>query len=42
LRHKAVRQVVAGMRTAAEVRENLAMLAQPVREELWAALDRVR
>lgn len=41
LRHKAVHQVVAGMRSAAEVRENLAMLSRPVPEELWAALDQV-
>ncbi|OLF18519.1 aldo/keto reductase [Actinophytocola xanthii] len=41
LRHKAVRQVVAGMRSPAQVRENLALLATPVPEVLWPALDQV-
>jgi D-threo-aldose 1-dehydrogenase len=41
LRHPAVGRVVAGMRSAAEVRENLALLAAPVPETLWAALDQL-
>jgi D-threo-aldose 1-dehydrogenase len=39
LRHPAVRRVVAGMRSAAEVRQNLAHLAAPVPETVWPALD---
>jgi D-threo-aldose 1-dehydrogenase len=39
LRHPAVTHVVAGMRSAAEVRENLALLAAPVPDELWPALN---
>lgn len=42
LRHPAVSRVVAGMRSPAEVRENLALLAAPVPEALWAALEEVR
>jgi D-threo-aldose 1-dehydrogenase len=39
LRHPAVRRVVAGMRSATEVRQNLALLAAPVPDALWLALD---
>ena len=39
LRHPAVRHVVAGMRTPAEVRQNLALLDEPVPEALWPALE---
>lgn len=42
LRHPAVRAVVAGMRSPAEVRENIALLAAPVPDELWPALDRLQ
>lgn len=42
LRHKAVRQVVVGMRSPGEVRDNLALMARPVPDVLWAALDQVR
>jgi D-threo-aldose 1-dehydrogenase len=38
LRHPAVAAVVLGMGTAAEVEEDLASLAAPLPEELWAAL----
>ncbi|GAB1510535.1 aldo/keto reductase [Actinophytocola sp. KF-1] len=41
LRHPAVSGVVAGMRSAAEVRENLALLREPVPETLWTALDQL-
>jgi len=41
LRHPAVSRVVAGMRSAAEVRENLTLLAAPVPDALWAALDQL-
>ena len=41
LRHPAVGRVVAGMRSAAEVRENLALLGAPVPEVLWSALDQL-
>jgi D-threo-aldose 1-dehydrogenase len=41
LRHPAVSRVVAGMRSAAEVRENLALIGTPVPEALWAALDQL-
>jgi D-threo-aldose 1-dehydrogenase len=41
LRHPAVGRVVAGMRSAAEVRENLALLGAPVPEALWTALDQL-
>lgn len=40
-RHPAVTRVVAGMRSAEEVRRNLALLAAPVPASLWAALERV-
>ncbi|OLF14073.1 hypothetical protein BLA60_02600 [Actinophytocola xinjiangensis] len=40
-RHPAVSRVVAGMRSAAEVRRNLALLADPVPEALWAELAQV-
>ncbi|GAA1819791.1 aldo/keto reductase [Luedemannella flava] len=39
LRHPAVSAVVAGVRSAAEIREDLALLEVPVPEELWAALN---
>lgn len=39
LRHPAVRAVVTGMRSAAEVRENVESLATPMPARLWAALD---
>ncbi|TDV57535.1 aldo/keto reductase [Actinophytocola oryzae] len=41
LRHKAVRLVVTGMRSPAEVTENLALLADPVPEEVWPLLDQL-
>jgi D-threo-aldose 1-dehydrogenase len=41
LRHKAVRLVVTGMRSAAEVTENLALLAVPVPDEVWPLLDQL-
>lgn len=40
-RHPAVRRVVAGMRSPAEVRRNLALLAAPTPSALWPALDQV-
>jgi D-threo-aldose 1-dehydrogenase len=36
-----VRQVVTGMRSPTEVRENIAMLTSPVPDALWDALDRI-
>lgn len=39
LRHPAVSTVVAGVRSAAEIREDLDLLQVPVPEELWTALD---
>jgi D-threo-aldose 1-dehydrogenase len=41
LRHRAVRRVVAGMRSSSEVRENLASLATPVPEAVWPLLDQL-
>jgi D-threo-aldose 1-dehydrogenase len=41
LRHKAVRRVVAGMRSSREVAENLAMLAAPVPDAVWPLLDQL-
>ena len=38
LRHPAVAAVVLGMGSAAEVEEDLASLASPLPDELWAAL----
>ncbi|GAA1764420.1 aldo/keto reductase [Luedemannella helvata] len=39
LRHPAVSAVVAGMRGAGEVREDLALLETPISAELWTALE---
>lgn len=41
LRHPAVTHVVAGMRSAREVRENLRSLSTPVPDALWTALDQL-
>jgi D-threo-aldose 1-dehydrogenase len=41
LRHPAVTHVVAGMRSAGEVRENLRSLDTPVPGALWTALDQL-
>ncbi|MGB3440696.1 MAG: aldo/keto reductase [Actinophytocola sp.] len=41
LRHPAVTGVVAGMRSPAEVRENLALLDAPFPDGLWLALDQL-
>jgi D-threo-aldose 1-dehydrogenase len=41
LRHPAVTHVVTGMRSAAEVRENLGLLDTPVPGALWTALDQL-
>jgi D-threo-aldose 1-dehydrogenase len=39
LRHPAVTCVLTGARAVAELEENLAMLAHPVPDELWHALE---
>jgi D-threo-aldose 1-dehydrogenase len=39
LRNPAVSTVVAGVRSAAEIHEDLDLLEVPVPEELWTALD---
>ncbi|GAB3434818.1 aldo/keto reductase [Actinophytocola sediminis] len=39
LRHRAVRRVVTGMRSPAEVRRNLDLLTAPTPEALWTALE---
>jgi D-threo-aldose 1-dehydrogenase len=41
LRHPAVVSVVAGMRTAEEVKEAAALMADPVPEPAWADLDAI-
>ena len=42
LRNPAVASVVAGARSAAELRQQAAWLDQPIPEALWRALDEVR
>ena len=39
LRSPAVASVVAGMRSAQQVRDNVALLGAPVRAEVWAAVS---